>query len=371
MSKDFLTYYQGKNVLITGNTGFKGSWLTVALKLLGADVKGYSLEPPTVPAIYDQIGLSKDVEQYISDVRSLIDLKKCLEVEQPDIIFHLAAQPLVRESYNTPVETFDTNVMGTVNLLEAIRVLNLSTTVILITSDKCYHNREWLFGYREEDALGGKDPYSASKGAAEIVIGAYRNSFFNPGDYAQHGVRVASARAGNVIGGGDWAADRIVPDCVKAVIANEDIKVRNPSATRPWQHVLEPIVGYLILGLKVATAPESELNLFCDAFNFGPNIQSNRSVKDLVQTFIGNWKSGSWSDQSDPNERKRESSLLNLTIEKAFHLLDWNPLWDFEKTLLETVDWYKTYAENESLLREKTINQVSDYLDEYQRKNPV
>jgi CDP-glucose 4,6-dehydratase len=355
-----LQEFSGKKVLITGNTGFKGSWATLFLKELGAEVIGYSLDPPTNPAIYDQLNIKDEVIQYTKDVRSLQDLKACLSTERPDVVFHLAAQPLVRESYDIPLETMEVNVMGTVNLMEAIRQLRLSTCVVLITTDKCYENREWLYGYREVDKLGGYDPYSASKGAAEIAISSYRRSFFNPDEIHKHGVRMASARAGNVIGGGDWAADRIVPDIIRSLEKKERIFVRNPNATRPWQHVLEPISGYLLLAANLLKGQsDTKLN---DAFNFGPMIDSNKPVEILTEEIIQVWGEGAWF--TEKQDAHHEASLLNLTIDKAYHLLNWLPRWNFKETISKTVEWYKTALNSPEALKKTTISQINEYLSQ-------
>jgi CDP-glucose 4,6-dehydratase len=282
---------------------------------------------------------------------------------QPDFVFHLAAQPLVRDSYNIPVETFSTNVMGTVHVMDAMRQLNKPCVGIMVTTDKCYENREWLHGYREEDPMGGHDPYSASKGAAEIAIAAYRRSFFNKGP-----VIIASARAGNVIGGGDWARDRIIPDCIRALTTGASIPVRNKVATRPWQHVLEPLGGYLRLAATLAATQlelasgnsTSQLELATGtAINFGPTLASNRTVAELVQEVVKHWP-GEWVDQSDPNA-PHEASKLNLTIDKAFHLLGWQPQWGFEKTVAATVEWYRA-VHNRADPLQLTRKQIQDYI---------
>lgn len=350
--------YKNKTVLVTGNTGFKGSWMTMYLLKLGANVVGYSLEPPTSPSMYEELGLKNRIKQYTNNVCSYSDLKKCISDTKPDIIFHLAAQALVRDSYKIPLETFNVNVMGTANLLEAVRALKIRTKIICITSDKSYENKEWLFGYRESDPMGGHDPYSASKGAAELIISSYRRSFFNPATVEQHGVQLASVRAGNVIGGGDWANDRIVPDCIRSLSKGKNIHVRNPHATRPWQHVLEPIGGYLLLGAKLFE--ENVRNdIFCDGFNFGPLLSSNKSVKILVEEILKNWGKGSWTH--DDVESVHEASLLNLTIDKVYHLLKWQPVWGYKETISKTVDWYKFNYEG-SDMSEFTENQIEDYI---------
>ena len=267
----------------------------------------------------------------------------------------------MRDSYETPLETFDVNIMGTANLLEAVREIGHQTKIVCITSDKSYENQEWLFGYREVDPMGGYDPYSASKGAAELVISSYRRSFFHPAKVSSHGVQLASARAGNVIGGGDWAKDRIVPDCIRSLSKGENIHVRNPHATRPWQHVLEPVVAYLLLGVKLFE-PNVNNELFCDGFNFGPYLSSNKSVKVLVKEILKNWGTGSWTH--DEIESVHEASLLNLTIDKAYHLLKWQPVWGYEETIKHTVDWYKREFNGENIIR-FTEKQINDYMNAF------
>ncbi len=328
----FLDFYRGKRVLLTGHTGFKGSWMSEWLLSLGAELHGFALDPKPHEVLFGQLGLAS---RLASDTRAdLADrnrLEKTVTRIEPEVVFHLAAQPLVRLSYEIPVETFATNVMGTAHLLNAVRIANKSCSVVAITTDKCYENREWLHAYREEDAMGGHDPYSASKGAAELVIASYRSSFFSNGG----SIRLASARAGNVIGGGDWATDRIVPDCIRALRKGESIPVRNKIATRPWQHVLEPLSGYLLLGSQLGAESSPEL---ASGFNFGPALTSNRTVADLVQELLKH-TSGEWLDASDPNAR-HEASKLNLATDKAFHLLQWQPVWPFEETIAKTAEWY-------------------------------
>ena len=349
----FNNFYQNKRVFLTGHTGFKGSWMAEWLLELGAEVHGFALDPQPHEILFDQLGLSP---RLASDTRAdLADrgaLEKAFVNAKPDIVFHLAAQPLVRLSYDIPVETFATNVMGTAHVLDVVRRSDQSCTVVCITTDKCYENREWLHAYREEDAMGGYDPYSASKGAAELVISSYRRSFFP----AEGRVRLASARAGNVIGGGDWALDRIVPDCIRALRQHQAIPVRNKIATRPWQHVLEPIGGYLTLGAALATSP-THANL-ASAFNFGPALTSNRTVAELVRELLLHI-SGDWVDASDPNA-VHEASKLNLAIDKAFHLLQWQPVWNFEKTIARTAEWYQGEADGQDP-RELTLRQIQEY----------
>ena len=355
----FADIYQGKRVLLTGHTGFKGAWLAEWLIVSGADVTGLALPPATEPALFDQLALAKRLHHRVGDIRDLATVRRAVEAAQPDFVFHLAAQPLVRQSYEQPVETYATNVLGTVHLLDAIRLARRPCTVVAITTDKCYENREWIHGYREEDPMGGCDPYSSSKGAAELAISAYRRSYFDPAS----GIHLASARAGNVVGGGDWAQDRIVPDCIRALQRGETIPVRNKVATRPWQHVLEPLSGYLQLGASIHLAalnPQPPtLNHLCSAFNFGPALTSNRSVAELVQEVLKHWP-GCWEDRSDPNA-VHEAKLLDLATDKAFHLLQWQPVWDFEQTIAQAVAWYRRCATDATEAPAFTARQIADY----------
>ena len=354
--------FAGQRVLVTGHTGFKGAWLSEWLLELGAQVAGFSLSPPTEPALFDQLGLANRLESQIGDIRDADALAEAVERIAPHFVFHLAAQPLVRLSYREPVATYATNVLGTVHLLEAVRASARPCIVVAVTTDKCYENKEWLHGYREEDPLGGFDPYSSSKAAAELVVAAYRQSFFKGPTSGVRPVCVASARAGNVIGGGDWAQDRIVPDCIRALDAGERIAVRNKVATRPWQHVLEPLSGYLALAMAMAEAngkgAARETNDLCSAFNFGPRLESNRSVADLVEEILKH-RPGEWVDKSDP-EAPHEAGRLNLVTDKAFHLLDWQPVWDFQQTVAETIQWY-SQARSGSI-PEFTRSQLRSYL---------
>lgn len=347
--------YHGKRVLVTGHTGFKGSWLTEWLLALGAKVTGFALAPDTQPSLFEQLQLSSRMDHRLGDVRDLAAVRAVVEAAQPDFIFHLAAQPLVRRSYVDPVETYATNVMGTVNVLEAVRLANRPCTLVAITTDKCYENKEWLHAYREEDPMGGYDPYSSSKGAAELVINAYRRSYFSSPASRVH---VASARAGNVIGGGDWAADRIVPDCVRALMRNEPVVVRNKTATRPWQHVLEPLSGYLWLASRLAAETDRPSSLAA-GFNFGPEMASNRTVADLVGELLQHWP-GSWVDRSDPHAL-HEAGRLNLAISKAFHLLQWSPAWNFAHTIGQTVGWYRPCLAAPATAAAVTRRQITDY----------
>lgn len=337
------TAYQGKRVLVTGHTGFKGSWLTQWLLSMGAEVAGYALDPQPHETLHGKLSFSDRLAvDCRADLSDRGTINKIVSDFSPEIVFHLAAQPLVRLSYEIPVETFTTNVIGTVHLLDAVRLAGNACSVVCVTSDKCYENREWLHSYREEDPMGGHDPYSASKGTSELVISSYRKSFFS-----HHSrIRVASVRAGNVIGGGDWAKDRILPDCIRAIRSNTPITVRNKTATRPWQHVLEPLSGYLWLGAQLASSSDKCLQ---GAFNFGPDTASNRTVAELVSELILH-TGGKWIDASE-SEAPHEASKLNLAIDKAFHILKWQPVWEFKQTIEATAIWY---------LKEKSSNNVAD-----------
>lgn len=330
--------FADKTVWISGASGFKGSWLCEWLLLLGAKVHAVSQPPETKPALFQQLALETRIQHTFADIRNPRVARESICAAQPDFVFHLAAQPLVRRSYRQPVETWETNVMGTIHVLEALRELTKPCAAVFVTTDKCYENREWHYGYREEDALGGYDPYSSSKAGAEIAIASWRRSFFK-----DHAVRIASARAGNVIGGGDWAEDRIVPDAVRALQAGQAISVRNPAATRPWQHVLEPLSGYLRLAAKLTAASEC-----ATVFNFGPHLEANRPVADLVREILQVWP-GEWRDCSDPHAA-HEAQQLHLAIDKSFHLLGWSPRWSFAEAIRHTIEWYRSasqFAEDE------------------------
>ena len=356
--------YNGKKVLVTGHTGFKGSWLCEWLLDLGAEVTGVALEPNTNPSLFEQLNLSKRIFNHnICDIRNYAELAEIVDKTQPDFVFHLAAQPLVRLSYDIPVETYETNVMGTVNLLNILRNIQKKCAAVFITTDKSYENKEWLHSYRENDPMGGHDPYSSSKGCAELAISSFRNSYFSIED--EMNIAIASARAGNVIGGGDWALDRIVPDIIRKLSNKEVLEVRSPQATRPWQHVLEPLSGYLKLGEGLYNSLNENnlknLNKLCSGFNFGPNLNSNCSVKRLVEESM-KYLPGSWKDCSDPNAL-HEANLLNLAIDKAYHLLNWQPRWNFEQTIDKTVNWYKKSFDNNSFdnILEITQNDIKSY----------
>ena len=337
--------WSGRSVLITGHTGFKGSWLAIWLHRLGARVTGYALAPNTEPSnfVVSQVEglLAGHVE---ADVRDAARLTQAIEKAGPDVVFHLAAQPLVRTSYAEPRETFDVNVIGTATLLDAVRARGRPCVVVIITSDKCYENREQARGYREIDPLGGHDPYSASKAATEILVAAYRRSFFSPLRLAQHGVKLATARAGNVIGGGDWAKDRIVADAVRSLVAGEPVGVRNPKAVRPWQHVLEPLSGYLLLAERML---QSEDPAWCDAWNLGPMPGQELPVARLVEGFLAAWQGGSWRDASSPNQ-PHEAALLMLAIDKALGQLGWRPVWEPAEAIARTARWYRRFYDRSS-----------------------
>jgi CDP-glucose 4,6-dehydratase len=333
-------FWAGKRVLLTGHTGFKGSWLALWLTQLGAHVTGVGLEPDTTPNLFGQLDLAKRlVRHHIADICDPQALAEIAQACQPDVVLHLAAQPLVRRSYQDPLGTWATNVQGSLQLLEALKPLNHTCAVVMVTTDKVYANREWAHGYRETDRLGGHDPYSASKAAAELAIASWRASFYGDGAHQTPHLRIATARAGNVIGGGDWATDRIVPDAMRALAAGQPIAVRNPQATRPWQHVLEPLGGYLLLAQQLLSQSQPP----CDAFNFGPMLSSNRSVAELVKTMLQYWN-GTWVDVSDASA-PHEAGLLHLQIDKAHHQLSWRPSWDYAVTLERTVHWYKDIHE--------------------------
>jgi len=358
--------FRGKRVLITGHTGFKGSWLTLCLHGLGAKVYGYSLPPPTTPSNYELSNIQKLlVGEWIADIRDREQMKKALLACQPEVIFHLAAQPLVRASYREPFETFEVNVMGTASLLDAVRISEKPCAVICITTDKCYENREREEGYSEEDPMGGYDPYSASKGAAEILIASYRSAFFNPETLQKHGVQLASARAGNVIGGGDFAADRIVVDLVKAIQSGETLKVRNPQAIRPWQHVLEPISGYLTLAEKMISDPSPQ---WCEGWNFGPEKESERTVGKLVDLFIKAWGSGSWEDISSPYHL-HEAGILRLKIDKAKKSLGWHPTWSFEEMIQRTAHWYKQMKTDSPL--QLCLSDIDSFIEQHPKNTKI
>lgn len=350
MNTSFLNAYAGRRVLVTGHTGFKGSWLSLWLRTLGAQVIGFSLPPATPPSLHEVVREGGFAQEVFADIRDAQAVTEAVRTAQPDFVFHLAAQPLVRLSYTQPTETFEVNVMGTVRLLEAVRAARLGCPVLIVTSDKCYENRGWEWGYRETDPLGGHDVYSTSKAATELVAQSWRRSFFQTDSRLGP---LATVRAGNVIGGGDYAADRIVPDSVRALLAGQPIAVRNPQATRPWQHVLDCLSGYLWLGAKLAgPTPAARL---ADAFNFGPDARANQPVAALVREFLQHWP-GEWRDESRAGA-PHEANFLHLSTDRAAQWLGWFPTWDFETAVRETARWYHarhvTHADMTAFSREQ------------------
>ncbi len=353
----FKNIYKNRRVLITGHTGFKGSWLCLLLNELRADVYGYALDPPTNPSLFKEAKIGELMNSFIGDIRDYDKLSGVLQKVQPEIVIHMAAQPLVRESYKNPIETYSTNVMGTVNLLEACRFTDSVNAIVNVTTDKCYENKEWHWGYRENEPMGGYDPYSNSKGCSELVTSAFRNSYFNPKKYNEHGVAIATARAGNVIGGGDWADDRLIPDFIRAISNGEKVFIRSPYAIRPWQHVLEPLTGYLTLAAKLF----KEGAKFAEAWNFGPDDSDAQNVEWITKTICDLWgKKATYS--IDNNPQPHEANYLKLDCSKAKAKLNWIPKWNIKTTLKSIVDWNKAFLNNENM-REITNNQIKQYFD--------
>jgi CDP-glucose 4,6-dehydratase len=350
MEELFDGLYKDKNILVTGHTGFKGSWLSIWLNEMGANVIGYALDSYTDQDNFVVTNLSEKITDLRGEIRDYDNLLRTFKEEKPEIVFHLAAQPLVRLSYEQPRETYEVNVMGTVNVLEAARQSDSVKTVIIITSDKCYENNEWIWGYRENDPMGGYDPYSSSKGCAELVTSAYIRSFFENED---SDIAVASVRAGNVIGGGDWAADRLITDCISYLKKDKAIEIRSPKAIRPWQHVLEPLRGYLLLASKLYQNPKK----YTGAWNFGPDEVSIVTVGELVDKLVNKWGSGEWIDTSNTNE-PHEAKLLKLDISKARHYLNWEPKLSFDQTIDLVVDWYQ----NDNVNYDFDVEQIKEYL---------
>lgn len=354
----FNNIYQGRTVLVTGHTGFKGSWLSIWLAAMGAKVIGYSLDPYNDRAIYNTAKVSRHLIADIrADLRNAEKLEETIEKYKPEIVFHLAAQALVKESYVHPKETYETNIMGTINLLEAIRKSDSVKTAIMITSDKCYENIEQIWGYRENDRMGGYDPYSSSKGCMELVVSSWRNSFFNPKDYHKHGKVIATVRAGNVIGGGDWADNRLIPDCIRYIEEGKDIEIRSPKSTRPWEHVLEPLSGYLRLGQLMTEFPEN----FYDCFNFGPSISSNKTVWEVVNKVIKSYGKGKAIDVSNPND-VHEAQLLYVDPTKAYVKLGWSSVLNLDESINFTVNWYKNELSGDDMY-EYSISQIKQYYE--------
>jgi CDP-glucose 4,6-dehydratase len=355
MIKELDSIYKGKKVFLTGHTGFKGSWLLKILTLLGAEVTGYALSPKTDPNIFDLLKGSDLCNSIIGDIRDRKKLSDAIVAFQPDFVFHLAAQPLVRQSYVTPSETFEVNAIGTANVLDAIRLLDMPCYGVFITTDKVYHNYEWEYPYRENDRLGGYDPYSASKACTELVIDSYRNSFFNVNNYQEHKKAISVARAGNVIGGGDWSADRLIPDIVRALSSDQTIKVRNPRSIRPWQHVLEPLFGYLLLGAHLQLRPE----YFSQAYNFGPCTDDALAVSSMVDLAINAWGKGEYQDTGKAGQL-HEAGLLTLDISKVKADLNWLPKLNATEAVNKTINWYKAFYQNEDMSA-YTENQIMEF----------
>jgi CDP-glucose 4,6-dehydratase len=350
-------FWKGKSVLVTGHTGFKGGWLSLWLQKMGASVTGYALNPGEPPGLFEAARIGQGMRSVIADVRDAARVEAAFSESRPQIVFHLAAQPLVRYSYAQPLVTYSTNVMGTAHVLEAARKTAGVKVVVNVTSDKCYENREWVWGYRETDPMGGYDPYSSSKGCAELVTAAYRSSFFNPADYGRHGVAVASARAGNVIGGGDWSEDRLVPDFIRAIYSGEPLFVRNPSAIRPWQHVLEPVSGYLLLAEKLwHDGPR-----YSEAWNFGPGDESAETVETVVTALARLWGNESKWRSGGSASQHHEAQYLKLDCSKARVMLGWAPHWNLETTLASTVDWYRMHKAGKEDMRSFSLRQIDTY----------
>ena len=348
-------FWQGKRVLLTGHTGFKGSWLSLWLQSMGANVVGYALAPPTNPSLFEVANVAKGMISIIGDIRDLAHLRTVFAEHKPEIVIHMAAQPLVRYSYREPVETYSTNVMGTVNLLEAVRHTSSVKAVVNVTSDKCYENREWDWGYRENEAMGGYDSYSNSKGCAELVTAAYRNSYFHPEQYQTHGVAIGSGRAGNVVGGGDWAGDRLIPDMMRAITNAQPVNIRNPHSIRPWQHVLEPLSGYLLLAQKLYEEGAS----YAEGWNFGPSDEDTKPVQWIVERLTKTWgDDASW--KLDGGDHPHEAHFLKLDCSKAKNILNWHPQWHLNEALDKIVEWHKAYELKQDM-RKITLMQIDEY----------
>lgn len=368
----FEDIFRGKSVLVTGHTGFKGSWLCLWLSKLGAMIHGYSLPPETEPNHYTEARIQELLaSEYLGDIRDKSDFTEYIHEVKPDCIFHLAAQPIVRRSYHEPVETFETNVMGSIYLMDALRALDHPCTVVMITSDKCYLNKHQIWGYRECDPLGGQDPYSASKAAAEVAIASYRDSYFPPEKIGEHKVHLASVRAGNVIGGGDWAEDRIIPDAVRAVTTGTPLELRNPQAVRPWQHVLEPLAGYMLLAAAMMRGEDHYRAIPLEsAWNFGPSPAESATVLEIIQKFYGVWGSGETC--YDPSLiQVPEAALLRLSSEKAITLLGWKPIWNLSETIEKTASWYMDYYSHTGDVRERSFRDILDYVQEMKSRYAV
>ena len=349
-------FYKNQRVLTTGHTGFKGSWLSIWLQLCGAEVIGFAQDAYTKKDNFILSGIGKKIVDCRGDIRDFSQIKDTIDKYQPEIIFHLAAQPLVRQSYKCPINTYETNLMGSIHLMEAFRTCKSAKVAVMVTSDKCYENKEQLIPYKEDDSMGGYDPYSSSKGAAEIAISSWRRSFMNPKDYANHGKSIASVRAGNVIGGGDWTTDRIIPDCIRALETDEVIEIRNPKAIRPWQHVIEPLSGYLLLAEKMWENPTE----FCEGWNFGPQTDSIANVWEIATQIVDNYGKGELKHTASNNDL-HEAQLLTLDIQKAQTRLGWNPKLSLKENIDFTVEWYKKYT-TESVY-DLCVNQINKYIN--------
>jgi len=350
------SFWKDKKVLITGHTGFKGSWLSLWLQHFGADVIGISLDPPTTPSLYNQADVASGMLSLRQDVRNGEAIKQLFQQHKPEIVFHLAAQPLVRYSYHEPVETYETNVMGTLHVLEGIRSIDTVYAAVMITTDKCYENREWVWGYRENEPMGGHDPYSSSKGAAELLIASYRDSYYPERQYDQHKVAIASVRAGNVIGGGDWAEDRLIPDIIRAFQKEKTVEIRNPYSIRPWQHVLEPLSGYIRLA-ELLTNDGVE---YAEAWNFGPKEEDARQVQWIVEQMAKQWgNDASWV--IDDDHHPHEANYLKLDCSKANTRLNWQPKWNLNQTLQKIVEWHKSGCWNGGC-KEVCLSQINEYM---------
>ena len=355
----FLNAFEGRKVMVTGHTGFKGSRLACWLIHLGAEVAGYSLPAPTTPSNFEACALESRMDSVIGDVRDPENFQNAMARCKPEFVFHMAAQPLVRLSYTEPVETYQTNVMGVIHLLESVRSTPSVRTVINITSDKCYENREWAWGYRETDPMGGHDPYSSSKGCSELVTAAYRNSFFPPGSFLEHGVSISTVRAGNVIGGGDWAQDRLIPDCIRSLAEGKPIRIRNPESVRPWQHVLEPLSGYLWL----AALMDRDGPTYGDSYNFGPELADTLTVGEIAERMVSRWSPrGTWEKvPKEGKEDSHEATFLRLDCSRAYHRLRWVPVMNIDTAVEWTVNWYHRYYSGSQGMFDTNVEEIESY----------
>jgi len=352
-----VSFWQGKRVYLTGHTGFKGSWLALWLADMGATVKGYALSPPTTPSLFEEAKVTEKIESHIGDIRDFETLKTSMQSFNPDILIHMAAQPLVRLSYKEPLETYETNVMGTAKVLEAARSCSNLKSIVSVTTDKCYENKEWVWGYREDEPMGGYDPYSSSKGCAELVTSAYRRSFLQ-----EQGIGLASARAGNVIGGGDWADDRLIPDILRAFEKKQAVIIRNPASTRPWQHVLEPLSGYLVLAQHLYQTPAG----FAEGWNFGPYEDDAKPVDWILNHMVQSWQGSTW--ELDKNAHPHEAGYLKLDISKAKARLHWHPTWRLEHTLAKIIEWHQAWLNKEDM-QAKCLEEIQNYMRDMKDAN--